>query len=304
MQLMNFIISSKGDSVISSALATILTIGLNIVNNASFYPEGPLFNDKKDLLYVEYATSKVMIWDGNKNTLFWEKKGCGPAALIQRSNQNYLVTCYDANSIVELSPTGQLIQEIVKDDQGESFKGPNDLTMDSDGNIYLSMSGVFDSAAPIEGSIYRLDNQNKLAKLAEGLHYPNGIAVMNQNLLVNEHLGKKITSFTITNNGSLTKSATLVDLTTLGLKIDKEDDYTGPDGLKLDDQNRLFVAHYGAGRVLVLSPDGSLLKEIPVAEAYVTNIAFDADYKRLAVTAAEDAWKAPYPGKVYILKDF
>ena len=71
----------------------------------------------------------------------------------------------------------------------------------------------------------------------------------------------------------------------------------GPDGLDMDANGNLFIAHDGAGRVLVVSPNGRLLNIFPVPMQWVTNVALSGD-GGLFVTGVFDIMMPPFPGRV------
>ena len=125
-----------------------------IVAEASF-PEGPLWHDGQ-LYYVEYGADTVMRWDGKENTQVWRQDGCGPSAVAAAGGGNFLVTCYDANVLVEITPAGETVKTLAKDQTGQPFVGPNDAVVDAEGGVYFSASGVWDVAAPIDGKIFHI----------------------------------------------------------------------------------------------------------------------------------------------------
>jgi gluconolactonase len=63
--------------------------------------------------------------------------------------------------------------------------------------------------------------------------------------------------------------------------------WNGPDGIRLDDRGRLFVAQFGAGKIQVVNPDGRVLTTLQAGGANPTNVAFSRDYKTLYVTEVE-----------------
>jgi gluconolactonase len=74
-----------------------------------------------------------------------------------------------------------------------------------------------------------------------------------------------------------------------------------PDGLALDDQGNLYVAHYGTGHVLVLDPEGRLIKTLPAGSVSVSNLVFGGeDNKELFITGGSGGFDEP--GFVYRLK--
>ncbi|HXL68750.1 MAG TPA: SMP-30/gluconolactonase/LRE family protein, partial [Xanthobacteraceae bacterium] len=61
----------------------------------------------------------------------------------------------------------------------------------------------------------------------------------------------------------------------------------------------LFIAEYGAGRVLVVDGKGALIATIAIPERYVTAPAFGPDEARVFVTAPSNNTTPPFVGKVY-----
>lgn len=271
-----------------------------VVNDESFYPEGPLWMNKA-LYYTEYSKHRVMRWNGKENTVLWEQRGCGPSALVDTGDNTMLVTCYDSNSLVEIDTEGRSLRTIDKNLDGIPFNGPNDFVKDEKGGMYFSASGTFDAKAAPTGKIYYIRPEGEIILVANGLHYPNGLALVQdgKELLVNEHLSKKISRFTVAKTGLLSNYNTFLNLASImdGSRLSGE--YTGPDGLKADDHERLFVCVYGAAAVLVTDLSGKMIGEIDVPEPYVTNINFADSCDTVFITASTDALNAPYPGKVF-----
>ncbi len=269
------------------------------INPDSFYPEGPLWHDGR-LLYVEYSANTVMAWDGTANTEVWKQDGCGPAAVIPWQG-DLLVTCYDANTLVRITADGTTVAHIDADADGKPFLGPNDATEDGRGGLWLSMSGVYDAAAPIQGMVYHLSADGALRPLADKIHYSNGLAVTDdgRTLLVAEMLAARILAFTILPDGTLGERRVFARMADIVPTPADADAYYGPDGIKVGGDGRLYIATNGAGAVLVTDADGKLLARHDVPARYVTNVGFGADAGTLFVTAAIDAWNAPYPGAVY-----
>lgn len=270
------------------------------INPSTFYPEGPLwFNGK--LYYVEYSGNTVMTWDGQQNRQVWKQDGCGPASVIDTSDGNLLVSCYDANTLVRITPDGQTQNTIPADSGGEPFIGPNDFARDAGGGIYFSASGAFDVAAAIRGRIYYLAPDGNIKPVAYLVHYANGLALTDggKTLLASEHLAGRVLRFDVRGNGTLVNRRVFQRLRDIAPEPEDADAYTGPDGLKVDSQGNVYICQYGAGRVLVTDPAGVLLRSIDVSGKYVTNVNFGPTEDVVYVTAATDAWNAPYPGELY-----
>ena len=76
-------------------------------------------------------------------------------------------------------------------------------------------------------------------------------------------------------------------------------DRFGPDGLAVDREGNLYVAEYGAGHLLIVSPERKLLATIDVPEDYVTAPALSLDETRIFITAPVSLFDPTEPGKVY-----
>ncbi len=135
--------------------------------------------------------------------------------------------------------------------EGHRYNQPNDLTVDSTGRIYFSdprygsregMEMVDDQGQTIEG-VYRIDADGRVTRIiGRELERPNGVLVSADDRYV----------FVADNNNSADKGARklwrfdlradgTVDFASRKLLYDWGDG-RGPDGLKQDQQGRLYVA--------------------------------------------------------------
>jgi gluconolactonase len=77
-------------------------------------------------------------------------------------------------------------------------------------------------------------------------------------------------------------------------------EFMGPDGVTMDTDGNLYIAHFGTGLIRVLSPNGALLKSLPGGSQYVSNLVIRSDQVReLYITGSGDTW---HPGVVYRLQ--
>jgi gluconolactonase len=276
-----------------------------IIDSEAHYPEGPLSRAGK-LLYVEYSTSNIKIWNGKRSTVFWHKNDCGPSGLIARGD-DLLVACYDGNYLVELDASGHEVRVLRTDSSGRPFSGPNDFAADDHGGIYFSASGAYDIKAPITGAVMYLRADGKtITQAAATVHYPNGLTLANDrhHLLVAEMLAGRLLSFPIEADGTLGARMVWARLQDLAPLTPNADAYNGPDGLKLGPDGNYYIAQNGSGRLLVVNEDRKLVRIISVATPYVTNVAFDPlEAGVVFVTGAFEQWKPPFPGAVYRIVD-
>jgi len=274
------------------------------IDRDAHYPEGPLWRAGK-LLYVEYSDGNIKSWDGHvpgkdaAGRVLWHQDGCGPSGLAERGKE-LLIACYDGNYLAAIDSSGQEIRRWRTDSKGQSFVGPNDFAADDRGGIYFSASGAYDINAPATGALLYLHPDGKtISRVATGLHYPNGLTVMQdrRHLLVAEMLERRLVSFQIGADGALGGLALWARLQDLAPPTGNVDAYNGPDGLKLGPDGNYYIAQNGSGRVLVVRRDKKVVRVITVPTRFVTNVAFGRN--AVFITGAFEQWKPPFAGTVY-----
>jgi len=257
------------------------------------FPEGPCYADGR-LYFVEYGIGKLNAWDGWTVAQVWQEEGSGPCAVLPVGAGELLVTCYDKpNPRLVRIRAGKTVEAIRVDGRGDPFDGPNDLTRAPAGDIYFTASGEWGEKAPPTGKVYRIDKAGPVMPVASGIHYANGLAVIDdgKTLLVAESLENRVLEFPILPGGALGKQQVWKQLE----KPPGAEWSTGPDGLKVDSKGNVYVCHFGAASVLVLKPNKSLLRTVKVPYRYVTNVALNSREDTLYVTAVKDnPYKPPY----------
>lgn len=269
---------------------------IKVINPKAAFPEGPVWLDGK-LYYVEYGAGVINTWDGTRNVKFWEQEGCGPSAVIPFGEGDFLVTCYDANTVVRVSSDGQTKETYDKDRNGKGFVGPNDFAADKRGGVYFTASGPWESA-PIEGKIYYIDPTGTITEAANDVHYANGLALSldGKTLYCAESEAGRVIQFTVGPDGALSQRRLFVRVG----QVDPDSGaYAYPDGLKMDSKGNLFIGQYSKGRIVVVSPEGKLVKTIDVPSTTAPNLNFGPDEKVIYVMAVDDVNNSPYYGKVY-----
>ncbi len=266
-----------------------------VIDSDAGFPEGPYWADGK-LYYAEYGSHQISVWDGTSTAVLWSQEGCGPSAVMPFQD-GWLVTCYDHGSYVEIAPDGATLRVWDKDSTGAAIIGPNDLTADGKGGAYLTASGPWESG-PIVGKVYHLTADGALVPVADDLHYANGIQLSadSARLYVNESEAGRVISFAVAEDGGLGDRRLFVRLTDL-----EEPAGAYPDGIKLGPDGNLYVGLYSAGRIVVVSPDGALVRKLEVPSPAAPNLAFGPDGRTVYVMAVDDQANAPYKGKVYAI---
>lgn len=265
------------------------------------YPEGPLWQDGA-LYYVEFSAQRIARWQDASKSRFWSEPDCGPCAL-GAWRDGLLLCAYSANEMLQIDRSGRTVARFGRDRHGNPFVGPNDMTPNGDGGFFFTASGVFDVSAPATGAVLHINAAGEIDRLADGLHYANGIEFdsVHRRLFVSEHLAARIVTFELRGDGSLAGPTMFCDLRTIAPHAQALDPYAGGDGIKLDRNGRLLIAHFGTGRLVMLARDGNLARTIGLPLRFPTNLAFDPRTGAAAVTAVADPWKAPHGGAVFHL---
>jgi sugar lactone lactonase YvrE len=263
-----------------------------VINPRALFPEGPVMSGGL-LYYTEYAGHTVMRWDGKENAQVWKQEGCGPSAVIPMGD-NFAITCYDSGKLAVITKDGKDVASYDKDESGAALIGPNDGAPDGRGGLYFTTSGPWESG-PIVGRVIHVSADGKLTEAANDLHYANGIVFgADKRLYVNESEAGRVISFAVDGDGKLSDRRLFVRLYALGEPADAY-----PDGVKLGPDGNFYVGEYSAGNILVVAPDGTLVKKHTVPSKAAPNMAFSDDGKTMYVMAVDNKDGAPYEGKVY-----
>lgn len=276
------------------------------IATAVSFTEGPAVDRDGNVYFTDIVSQRIMKFD-NKGTLsvFREKSNAANGMLIDRMNR--LVVCEGAlferpGVKVQGRPrvtrtalkTGKT--EVLADNyQGKPLVGPNDVTMDGKDRLYFTdMNGT---------SVYRIDAPGKITRIlaAPAIERPNGIQVSPDDR----------TLYLIEANGAQ-GGARLIrayDLSPEGTVSNMRVHYNfspgrSADGMSIDTAGNLWAsAGLNALRgtsetrdtkagVYVISPQGRLLRFIPIPEDTITNNAFGGpDMRTLYVTAGKTLYK-------------
>jgi gluconolactonase len=162
----------------------------------------------------------------------------------------------------------------------ERFKGVNDLVIAANGDIYFTDQGLTGLHDPT-GRVFRVRANGAIDCLLDNVPSPNGV-VLNADetaLYVAATRGNCIWHVPFLRNGSVGKVGLFVQLSGAG----------GPDGLALDEQGRLVVAHVRLGCVWVFDRFGEPVYRIDsCAGRMTTNVAYGwPDRSTLYITESE-----------------
>ena len=242
--------------------------------------EGPSF-DRAGRLYVtdipfgrifrispEGEWELVAEYDGWPNGLKIHKDG------------RIFITDYK-HGLMQLDPASGRATPILETVGSERFKGVNDLVFSSSGDVYFTDQGQTGLQDPT-GRVYRLSAKGVLTCLVDTVPSPNGIVIDPDatHLLVAVTRAQQIWRIPLQASGLIAK---------VGVFAQLHGGLGGPDGLALDEEGCLLVAHTGFGSIWRLSPVAEPLLRIPsCAGMSTTNLAFGGhERKSLFITESQ-----------------
>ena len=161
----------------------------------------------------------------------------------------------------------------------ESFKGLNDLTFDREGNCYFTDQGQTGLHDPT-GRVYRLRTNGRLELVIGGIPSPNGLALDRDGkfLFVAVTRANQVWRGPLLPDGSVSKVGAF--RTFFGT--------SGPDGMAIDVDNRLVVAHASLGGAFVVNAIGEVTHFVKSpAGSTVTNVAYRPGTVTLVMTESE-----------------
>lgn len=232
--------------------------------------EGPSFDRSGNLWVTDIPYGRVFRIDPQGNwDLIVEYDGW-PNGLKFHSDGRAFIADY-RRGILALDPQTARIEPIVTHRHSEHFRGCNDLVFDSHGTLYFTDQGQSGMHMP-NGRVYRYDlASDRLDLLIDTGQSPNGIVLNTTEdaLYVAMTRGNSIWRLPLMADGSVSKAGVFVQLSG-GL--------SGPDGLALDDQGGLWVAHAGNGCVWSFSKMGEPhCRIVSTTGLTTTNLAFGGE---------------------------
>lgn len=204
--------------------------------------------------------------------------------VIPRRQGGWVAGMRDGFALLQLGDEASL-QPIANPHPGQPGMRLNDACAWRDGSIFAGSMSDSDPAGA-HGRLYRLLPDLRWQVVDSGYHICNGPCFSPDGQLMYH-----TDSFLRT----IYRYRLAADGTPAGREVWKvftpQEGY--PDGMTVDAEGCLWVAHWEGGCVSRFAPDGSLLRRIRLPVSLVTNVTFfGAQLERLAVTTARDGLDA------------
>lgn len=231
--------------------------------------EGPSFDKKGTLYAVNYSEQGTIgaVELSGKASLYVKlpEGSVGNGIRFDKAGNMYIAD-YTKHNILKVDPRTRTIAVFAHE---PAMNQPNDIAISPvTGNIYTSDPNWKEST----GKLWMVDREGGVHLLEESMGTTNGIEVSpdGKTLYVNESVSRIIWRYDIASDGTVANKS----------KFIKFDDF-GMDGMRCDKWGNIFVTRHGKGTVVILSPQGKLLKEIPLKGKLCSNIALKIKGKKV-----------------------
>jgi gluconolactonase len=183
--------------------------------------------------------------------------------------------------VMQLRPEAGQVTPVLENVRREGFKGTNDLIFASNGDLYFTdqgQTGLQDAS----GRVFRLRSDGRIDCLIDKVPSPNGLALTRDEkvLLVAVTRANQIWRMPLHPDGTTSKVSAFITLS---------GGFTGPDGITIDAEDGLVVAHCGLGTVWHFDRLGEPRHRIRSCEGLsTTNVAFGGpDGRSLFITESD-----------------
>jgi len=241
--------------------------------------EGPCFDSAGNLFLVDIPNGRILRVTACGDWSVVVQYDGEPNGLRRLSDGTFVIADYK-NGLLRLDAAAGKITPLATRYHSERFKGPNDLIVARSGDIYFTDQGQSGLHSPT-GRVFRLRTDGQLDCLLSNGPSPNGLVLS---------ADEKILFVAMTRDNAVWRLPLLSDGTTA--KVGHFTQYHGaggPDGMALDADGNIFVAHASLGYVFVHNKHGDLIALISSCrERMITNLAFGGrDRKTIYITESE-----------------
>ena len=248
--------------------------------------EGPSFDRAGNLYVVDIPSGRVfrVTSDGRPEKVA-EYDGEPNGLKIHRDGRIFIAD--HKQGLLRLDPaTGRVVVALDRP-YAERFKGLNDLLFARNGDLYFTDQGESDLRDPT-GRLYCLRGDGRLDCLLDNVPSPNGLVLIPDEsiLYLAVTRGNAIWRVPLGALGGL--GVGRLGIGRVGIWVQMSGGI-GPDGMAMDVEGRVAVAHPGMGAVWIFSRAGEPVARIRACEGMrVTNVAYGgAGCKTLFMTEAD-----------------
>lgn len=240
--------------------------------------EGPLWVAAENAVYwVDIIGKQVhrLKLDGGERRTWTFKQSV--TSLAVRQSGGFVATVRHGFAAIDFA--AEAVEPIALPEAHLTGNRFNDGKVDGNGRFWAG--SMDDAGQQPTGSLYRLDPDQSLHTMDSPYIISNGPAFSadGQTMYHTDSIKRTIFAFTLRTDGSIGEKRPFIQLTnpTEG----------APDGMTIDSENCLWLAHYGGARLTRYSPAGQVLQVVPLPVPNVTSCTFGgANLDTLFITTA------------------
>ena len=225
--------------------------------------EGPCFDSQANLWVADIPFGRIFRITPTGEWDLIVKYDGWPNGLEFHPDGRLIIADY-RHGLLALDVESQRITPLVTHHVAQRFKGVNDLTFASNGDIYFTDQGQTGLHDP-GGAVYRMNADGKLQQLLAGIPSPNGLVLSeDQNFLF----------VAVTRDNAIWRVPLVEGGVSKVGKFIQLSGGTGPDGIAIDNDGNLYVAHQGLGCVWQFDRRGEAKYRIDSSRGdWTTNLA-------------------------------
>lgn len=202
---------------------------------------------------------------------------CVTAPLVPRRSGGFVVGVRGRLAALDPAHAGKLndLVALEADKPGNRF---NDGKADAAGRLWIG--SMHDAESEATGALYRVNPDLTWTCADTGYVVTNGPAISpdRRTLYHTDLPARTVYAFDLAGDGALSNKRVF-------LRFSENEGY--PDGMTCDAEGRLWVAHWGGGRVTCRNEDGTVRSTIALPTPFVTSCCFGGlDYRILFITTA------------------
>ena len=251
-----------------------------ILMTGILFGESPRWHDDR-LWFADWGAQELVAVDLEGRSEVVVRVPSFPFCIDWLPDGRLLIVSARDRLLLRREPDGSLVTHA---DLGQLSDHPwNDIVVDGRGNAYVGNIGFdFPGGEFAPGVLALVAPDGSARQVAEGVAFPNGIAVTpdNSTLILAESYGNTLTAFDIAADGSLSDQRVWADL-----------DGGVPDGICIDAEGAVWYADVPNMRCVRVREGGEVLQTIDADRGCFACMLGGADGRTLFIVARE--WRGP-----------
>ena len=234
------------------------------------FTEGPALDAKGRIVFTDIPNERIHRFDPKSGKASVLREASGRANGLLYDADGRLLACEGGRRrLVRID--GDQVEMLADRFEGKRLNSPNDLTLDAKGGIYFTdprYGKQDDRELDFEGVYYRAPD-GTLSRVCAEAEKPNGIhlARNGRTLYVADSKRKLILAYDVATPGTATDGR-------LFARLD-EKARGGPDGMTIDDQDRVYCA--GQGKIWIWDGTGKPIESVRMPESPTNCLFVKAD---------------------------